>query len=92
MSKQKIGLVGLAVMGENSEYVNQLYGVNIAYSAKLFQFKQKRWELYKRCVITCDRLLGRATYKLDQEADLVLLRQKLKHILATQTGKSIKLP
>ena len=75
-----------------SEMVSAIYDVNLAYSAKLFQFKQKRWELYKKCVITCHRLMQRAEYSAEENEDLRLLKQKLQYILGRNEGKSIKLP
>lgn len=75
-----------------SDYVNCIYDVNLGFSAKLFQHHQKRWELYKKTVITLDRLLKRAEYT-KSISDFKLLKQKLDWIMKRNPGNNvIKLP
>jgi len=65
-----------------SEFFNIMYGTNIAYSAKLFQLHQKRWNKFKRCIIKLDWLLKRASYSPSLPQDVGLLKQKVRHMMS----------
>ncbi len=65
-----------------SYFFNLMYGTNIFYSAKLFQFQQKKWNLFKKCVIKLDGVLRSADYSPSLPADITLLKQKVRHMMA----------
>lgn len=69
-----------------SYFFNQMYHTNILYSSKLFQFQQKKWELFKKCVIRIDYLINNADYSPARPEDLELLRQKARHMLSSSWG------
>jgi hypothetical protein len=67
-----------------------MYGTNILYSASLFQSQQMKWNLFKKTVIKLDWLLSRADYSPSLPADLTLLKQKVRHMLAIKDPMSPK--
>lgn len=65
-----------------SYFFNIMYGTNVFYSAKLFRFQQKKWELYKKCVIKIHYLISRADFYPTNPQDISLLKQKTRHMMS----------
>lgn len=75
-----------------SYFFQCMYGTNIYYSAQLFQYDQKRWNLFKKCVVRLDSILASADYSVSVPADITLLKQKVRHILGLKPPNVTKLP
>ncbi|MBA7550355.1 hypothetical protein ES705_42867 [subsurface metagenome] len=73
-------------------FFNIMYGTNVYYSASLFQFNQKKWNLFKKCVIKLDKILGSADYDASVPADITLLKQKVRHMMGLEPQNVTKLP
>lgn len=75
-----------------SHFFSVMYNTNTFYSAKIFYYDQKRWELYKKCVIQIDRLILKADYSPARPEDIELLKQKVRHMMSPVGPDVTKLP